>query len=311
MRRRAAVAVVCLAAALGSPEASAYVRTMTSMGAPMYWNRTVLDLTVYVGDPPEPLTGDDILIALRGAADTWSRDRVGCTSLELRVHTSREATAPVMLDGASRVTFRRESWCKEPRGPEDPCYDPFALAVTSVFARKSDGQIVDADIELNDVTFDWADLVRKPEEGRVLQDLQNTLTHELGHFIGLDHTCFLSTGRPDAVDDRGEPVPGCGFASDEIRATTMFAAVIPGDLERRSLSADDRRAVCDLYRPLDVTLESTVPAGCALAPRPAAPAPGLAPLVLALALALLIARRRRTGPPARDCRPSTDRARRR
>src|SRR5204863_270658 len=99
-------------------------------------------------------------------------------------------------------------------------------------------------VEINAVTFQWADLQRLPEGTATVQDIQNTLTHEFGHLIGLDHTCFISGGRPGAVDDQGRPVPSCAEASDEIRATTMFAAAIPGAHRRRGepvARADDPR----------------------------------------------------------------------
>jgi hypothetical protein len=287
--------------ALWSPAASAYVRTVTSTGAPMYWNRTVITINAYLGDPPEALIGQDVLFAAQSAAAAWSRDRVGCTSIELRIAASQERSAPVMLDGVSRMTFRRETWCKDPQTADEACYDPFALAVTSVFARKNDGEIIDADVELNAVTFVWADLARNPGDTGSVQDLQNTLTHEFGHLIGLDHTCFISGTRPGAVDDSGQPVPSCGHASDEVKATTMFAAVIPGDLERRSLSPDDRRAVCSVYPPIDLTLEAG-PQGCSLSRAPRS-AVGLSALGLLLAIRIF---RRRAGRRARGCRPSTD-----
>jgi hypothetical protein len=284
------------AALLVSAPAQAYVRTVTSTGAPMFWNRTVLSLEVYAGQPPDPLSPNDVIYAAREAAATWSRDRVGCTAVDVRVTSTLEASAPVQLDGINRITFRRDSWCKQPRTADDSCYDPLALAVTSVFARKSDGEIVDADVEINAVVFHWNDLVRMPQVSDNLQDLQNTLTHELGHFLGLDHTCFLPGGRADAHDDQGRPVPSCHDADDTIRATTMFAAVIPGDLDRRTLSDDDIRAVCDLYPPVDLLLETQAPSGCAVAPRRGRISAG--PLVLLLGGLLLRGRRR--GRPGRD-----------
>jgi hypothetical protein len=295
---------VAAALACASP-AWGYVRTVTSAGAPMFWNRTVITLHAYLGDPPEPLNTVDLLFAAQSAAAVWGRDRIGCTSLELRIAGTQERSAPVELDHVSRLTFRRESWCKEPRGAADSCYDPLALAVTSVFARKSDGEIVDADIEINAVTFKWADLARNPEGASSLQDIQNTLTHELGHFIGLDHTCYIANPRPGAADDKGRPVPSCGEASEEIRATTMFAAVIPGDLERRTLSPDEVKAVCEVYPPVDLVLEAGRPQGCALA---GGGGPGAAGLVL---LALLLRTFRRAARPARGLRSSRDRSPRR
>ncbi len=52
-------------------------------------------------------------------------------------------------------------------------------------------------------------------------DLENVVTHEAGHFIGLGHV------------------------SDE--AATMYASTGPGDVSRRSLEADDVAGLCDVY----------------------------------------------------------------
>jgi hypothetical protein len=307
-RRRAlpgglAVLASALACLVGFPasEARAYVRTSTGAGAPMYWNRTIFELTAYVGSPPSALAEGDLLRAATAAAATWSRSQVGCTSIELRVVSRPEPDAPVGLDGQSRITFRRSEWCRVPREMGEPCYDPFALAVTSVFARRNDGEILDADIELNG-QFTWGDLVRGTASAEVAQDLQNTLTHEMGHYIGLDHTCTLASDDAGLVDDQGNQVPACARASQAIKDTTMFAAVIPGDIDRRSLAPDDLKAVCAVYPSLDPVLQADA-AGCALGGRPAAPA---SLLILSALLALSAARlRRRAGPPAPASRSST------
>jgi hypothetical protein len=284
--------------------ARAYVRTATSAGAPMYWNRTILEITAYVGDPPPSLTTDDFFRAATAAAATWSRGQLSCTSLEMRVVPAAEPRADVGLDGSCRMTFRRGDWCREPRGDGEPCYDPLALAVTSVFARRNDGEILDADIELNG-KFVWGDLVAGTGVGDGVQDLQNTLTHEFGHFIGLDHTCSLAGEHPGQLDDQGQPVPSCSRASDAVKDTTMFAAVIPGDIDRRSLSQDDVRAVCDVYPSLDSILQADT-AGCMVGR--GGRGAGVAALALALLTAARLRRRAGRRPPAR--RSSTGPARR-
>lgn len=61
---------------------------------------------------------------------------------------------------------------------------PDAIAVTSVSFKPKTGMIVDADIELNSggaYRFTFSDYF-------VQTDLQNTVAHEAGHFLGLAHT---------------------------------------------------------------------------------------------------------------------------
>jgi hypothetical protein len=289
-RARLLAATIAVASLLAAP-AHAFVRTTTSVGAPMYWNRTIMTILAYTGDPPNDMTPEEIAGAAQGAADQWGRGALDCTSLELRVVSTAEDSGTAQLDGVSRMSFRHEEWCKEPRADADPCYDPFALAVTSVFARKVDGEILDADVELNAVTFEWADLNRHPDLNATAQDLQNTLTHEFGHFIGLDHTCTLSVARAGQTDDKGLPVPTCSRASELVRETTMFAAVIPGDMDRRTLAPDDQRGACTVYPALDTDLQGDSHGCLSVAGRrPGRGAGALAALVLT---AFLWRRRRR------------------
>src|SRR3982751_843076 len=109
-----AVCALLAGTAPGRP-AAAYVRTTTSAGAPMFWNRTVLEITAYVGDPLPGLEDGELLRATRAAAATWSRGEVPCPSMEMRISSIELADAPVGLDGQSRLTFRRQQWCRVPR----------------------------------------------------------------------------------------------------------------------------------------------------------------------------------------------------
>jgi MYXO-CTERM domain-containing protein len=110
---------------------------------------------------------------------------------------------------------------------------------------KSTGVIVDADIEVNAKNFVWGDVALQPG---TKQDLQSTLTHEMGHLLGFDHTCVMA-GAPGAppLDDMGNPVPSCDDASAAVRATTLFPSVTPNDVSKRTLEPDDQRAVCTTY----------------------------------------------------------------
>ncbi len=165
------------------------------------------------------------------------------------------------------VVFRR-GWCSQnPAAVADPCFtDPNAncggiydcfedtgryashsiVALTSVLYDPATGRIFGADIELNgwdgtepgsplsSASHGWYFSCLDPavvptttvcgsygDANCHFIDLRNTVTHEVGHFLGLAHA-------PSST-------------------VTMFATTSPGELEKRSLSADDVAGVCAIY----------------------------------------------------------------
>lgn len=109
-----------------------------------------------------------------------------------------------------------------------------ALAITTVTFESASGRLLDADIEVNDVSFDFT--ACDPEEASciVVFDLENTLTHEIGHVIGLDHP---PSSEPGAVE------------------ATMFASASEGDVGKRTLASDDEAGACTIYPAAEVTGE--------------------------------------------------------
>src|SRR4029453_2013825 len=65
--------------------------------------------------------------------------------------------------------------------------------------------------------------------------------------IGLDHTCYLGSSPSRPNDQNGNPIPNCTDAPADVRETTMFPEGALNDTRKRSLAADDRQAVCDIY----------------------------------------------------------------
>jgi hypothetical protein len=311
-------AVAALALALGvsalAPEAAAYVRYTSKDGKVMFaWPQTCIAIVGYPENFTSMMTMDEITSDASGAASTWSGSSDPCTNLAITVTMTTAPSHPVSAtDHENSLIFRTTNWCLlAPDGSCDPssnAYDPSALALTSVSASTVTGHIKDADIEVNGF-FKWADLVAHPElntANTTYQDLQNALTHEMGHLIGLDHTCVAPNTTPRPLDNLGNPVPDCNAAPPDVVATTMFPSATPGDTSKRTLSPDDQQAVCDIY-PVSANLPCIAPpdpttTGCSCVAGGGGAGAGLGAGTLgALAVAVtslgLRARRRRGGGP--------------
>lgn len=252
IRRLATLGAACLlaGATLFPRPASAYVRYLTKDQTPFYWPQSCVPLTAYPADLTDMPVSEALQAAL-GAAEAWGPNENVCSYLEIQLYTSMEKAPNARYDQRNSLIFRQDSWCRWD-DPAGTCtYDPAALAITSVFVTP-DGKIRDGDIEVNARYFVWTDVLTDPSaQGK--QDLQNALTHEMGHLIGLDHSCIQDGGSTvdqydhQLVDNTGAPVPLCRNADQAVKDSTMFPSATPGDTTKRTLSVDDAQAVCDMY----------------------------------------------------------------
>lgn len=95
------------------------------------------------------------------------------------------------------------------------------LAVALPVFRDLSGQIFDADILINAAHFTLSTQAENPDD--VKWDIQNAVTHEVGHLLGLAH-------------------------SDDTKST-MYAKVDEKSLELRTLEQDDVEGICAIYPP--------------------------------------------------------------
>jgi hypothetical protein len=283
-----AIAVMSLAG-----EAAGYVRsTSTTDGVPLRWLESCIAVQPD-GRGSQDLPIDVVNDTLARAAANWSSRTDSCSYLRL---TTLPAAGPIDVapDGRPVMVFRDQLWERS-----GIAHDPGAIGLTTVFhisspGQPGDGTILDADIELNGVnyTFVTEPSTTPARPGTEVADLENTLTHELGHVQGLAHTCWDHATETPPLDDQGNPIPDCdGTVPEAIQMTTMFPTAAPGEISKRMLSDDDVRGICEVYPSSEAppACYQEVDGGCQA--QPGAPA---APLwLLALAPLALVCRRKR------------------
>jgi len=209
-----------------TPAAHAYELYMTKDGkSPLrWWQRESLEFQLATVAPEETELAAIQAIAER-AFDQWIDAPCGLVP-EVTFAGMREvskATTPTSLRAEPDNIFVFIKSSSEWTGSGN---SPTWIAITKIAHDPTTGEIVDADIEINDggYAFSYDDT---PGVNEV--DFLSMLTHELGHFFGLDH-------------------------SDESSAT-MFATYATSPvaaLEARSLSQDDIDGVCALYTDVPV-----------------------------------------------------------
>ncbi len=101
-----------------------------------------------------------------------------------------------------------------------------ALAYTVVTSVVSTGEILDADTAFDEADFEFKDLTVDTCDSRVdlehCADVQNTMTHEAGHFLGLAH-------------------------SSDPTASMYGQVLAPLETSKRAVAPDDVAGLCAIY----------------------------------------------------------------
>lgn len=274
-----------------------YVRSgPTKAGSPLYWESGCVFVHA-ASDGTKQLPGDTEFDVIEDAIATWNTAAAGCSYMDLRYEGKIDSE--VGRDGINLIKFRDASWCRPAVGDDPPrCHPPSAAGLaTAVYVDDADsdrdGALVDVDIELNGEEFAISDKGVTLGVAGCKAELANTLTHELGHMLGIEHPC-LAIGDPPRVDDQGRPVQACSSVMNDpsITESTMFNFQDCEETKKATLEAEDVAAICGIYpraedpgscEPVDLT-----PGGCCSATNHPVPA-----ALLGGAVVLLLGRRRR------------------
>ncbi|MBL8950135.1 MAG: matrixin family metalloprotease [Myxococcaceae bacterium] len=208
MRRLAATALLLW----GSLASAQYVRT--PVGDPdstlcVTWNRRDFTYDIdSVGSTRTP--GEAEFTAIDAAFATWQGVSNDCSDFQFikgqRVQNAHVAKGTQMQN----VITWWENTCDVAVPQDDPClsgdanacinqyrcwfHGQFTLALTTTTYSVRTGSIYDADIEMNGADWLFTTISSPPcKEGSeavtcVATDVQNTLTHEIGHAVGFDHS---------------------------------------------------------------------------------------------------------------------------
>jgi hypothetical protein len=277
-----------------------FVRTgPTPGGNYLYWASSCA-IVATGAEGTRAIAGDTELDVIAAVFEHWNTSVASCSYMNL-VDAGTLADHEVGRDRTNIIKFRDVTWCR-PEVDDDParCYSANTAGVTTVTyvddpGGSRDGEIVDADIELNGVHFALAVDGVTLDDGTCLSDLANTLTHEVGHLLGLEHTCRIPED-PPRVDGNGDPVPFCAGVSGPILEATMYNFQDCGETKKASVEADDIAGVCAAYPLADDPGECAGPGdggGCVAC---GSSTPGSAPLALWIVAAigmLQVTRRRR------------------
>jgi MYXO-CTERM domain-containing protein len=242
---RAAVATAALVAVvLGAARADAYCRTSSceggvtgarcvpaqasDCGVELHWPSPCVSFDMQK-DASSRVSLDTATAIFHQAFGAWTS--AGCAAggaprislVDMGPVACAEHEYNQQAGNANIIVFRDGGWTHAGKGS--------TLALTTVTFNLDNGEIYDADMELNSAEIEFT-----TGDTNVQFDLLSVATHECGHFLGLSHSPL-----PDA---------------------TMYADYKPHSTALRSLSDDDTAAICAVYPPGEA-----IPASCDATPR--------------------------------------------
>jgi predicted Zn-dependent protease len=143
---------------------NAYVRSLTSSNSTVHWASNISLVDIYVNPANTqsyPTTSVDSQVS--SAISQWNS--------KSRISIRKNSTSGSYQDGLNELFFTTDPMVFNGTG---------VVGVTQVYFKNTNGQILEADIFIND-TFSFSTDIND------INYLGNVITHEMGHFLGLGH----------------------------------------------------------------------------------------------------------------------------
>jgi len=207
--KRVVIALGIMLMLASTTSAYAYSVLHTSSGAELRWYTAQVPYYINVTgfndfDP------DEAIEVIQESFATWEGAGIGIHFEYMGLTDVRSAND----DGISVVYFIQDSDEWKTTFPNQQS----ALGVTRSWAAAS-GELLGFDLALNDAAVDFTNANTQED---TITDLANTVTHEIGHVMGLDHT--------------------------DVEEAVMYPTSKQGELSKRTLHQDDIDGIHYLYR---------------------------------------------------------------
>jgi hypothetical protein len=167
----------------------------TDSGAYVHWLAPEIELRPVAPPLPAGISTADFIRTLQRAAQEWNGALANCGAPSLNIGETIEQGGRIIQDDQSIVVMRDDDWCPGRAREQEDCYDPKIAGFTHLYPRhvpgsKHDGELREADIEINAVNFRWS--TDGTPEGT--HNLFALVVHELGHVLGLAHESATAPG---------------------------------------------------------------------------------------------------------------------
>jgi len=195
---------------------------VTSYGASVHWTDAEIPFVVdSKGTVSVP--GDAEFMAIMRSFDTWNG--VECTHPDFvyggKVTGIKAKAGENEIDGNNLIIWEdADEWTYSASTK--------TIALTTLFYNPVTGVAEEADMELADAAYTFT--VTDGTEG-ASTDVENTITHELGHVLGLDHST--------------------------VQESTMYYSSPNGEISKRDLDTDDITGLCVIYEGIPTIPDSS------------------------------------------------------